>query len=72
MCLSSPKAPPPPPTVVAPPPPEKAPAELEDAVDSNATALKKKRKGAKGQLGRGSSGAQYKGSGSGSGLSIKK
>ena len=72
MCLSSPKAPPPPPTVVAPPPPEKAPAELEDAVDSNATALKKKRKGAKGRLGRGSSGAQYKGSGSGSGLSIKK
>jgi len=72
MCLSSPKAPPPPPTVVAPPPPEKAPAELEDAVDSNASALKKKRKGAKGQLGRGSSGAQYKGSGSGSGLSIKK
>jgi hypothetical protein len=72
MCLSSPKAPPPPPTVVAPPPPEKAPAELEDAVDSNATALKKKRRGAKGQLGRGSSGAQYKGSGSGSGLSIKK
>jgi hypothetical protein len=72
MCLSSPKPPPPPPTVVAPPPPEKAPAELEDAVDSNATALKKKRKGAKGQLGRGSSGAQYKGSGSGSGLSIKK
>lgn len=72
MCLSTPKAPPPPPTVVAPPPPEKAPAELEDAVDSNATALKKKRKGAKGQLGRGSSGAQYKGSGSGSGLSIKK
>ena len=72
MCLSSPKPPPPPPTVVAPPPPEKAPAELEDAVDSNATALKKKRRGAKGQLGRGSSGAQYKGSGSGSGLSIKK
>jgi len=72
MCLSTPKAPPPPPTVVAPPPPEKAPAELEDAVDSNATALKKKRKGAKGQLGRGSSGTQYKGSGSGSGLSIKK
>ena len=72
MCLSSPKAPPPPPTVVAPPPPEKAPAELEDGVDSNATALKKKRRGAKGQLGRGSSGAQYKGSGSGSGLSIKK
>lgn len=72
MCLSTPKAPPPPPTVAAPPPPEKAPAELEDAVDSNATALKKKRRGAKGQLGRGSSGAQYKGSGSGSGLSIKK
>lgn len=72
MCLSTPKAPSPPPTVAAPPPPEKAPAELEDAVDSNATALKKKRRGAKGQLGRGSSGAQYKGSSSGSGLKIKK
>lgn len=72
MCLSTPKAPPPPPTVVAPPPPEKAPAELENAVDSNATALKKKRKGARGQLGRGSSGAQYKGSSSGTGLTIKK
>jgi len=72
MCLSTPKAPPPPPTVVAPPPPEAAPSELANAVDSNATGLKKRRKGAKSTLGRGSSGAQYKGSGSGTGLKISK
>lgn len=71
MCLPTPKAPPPPPTVAPPPPPEKAPSELEDAVDSNALSLRKKKRGARGQLGRGSSGAQYKGSGSGSGLKIK-
>lgn len=59
-------------TIKAPPPPEKAPSELEDAVDSNATSLKKKRRGAKSTLGRGSSGTQYLGSSSGSGLSIKK
>jgi hypothetical protein len=66
------KTPPPPPTITAPPPPEKAPAELENAVDSNAVGLKKKRKGAKGSLGRGSVGAQYKGAASGSGLTINK
>lgn len=60
------------PTVVAPPPPEKAPAELENAVDSNATGLQKKKRGAKKVLGRGSSGAQYKGTGSGTGLKINK
>jgi hypothetical protein len=70
--FKTPKAPPPPPTIAPPPPPEKAPSELEDAVDSNATALKKKKRGAKGSLGRGSSGAQYSGSASGSGLSITK
>ena len=61
-----------PPTVVAPPPPEKAPAELENAVDSNATGLQKRKRGAKKVLGRGSSGAQYSGAASGSGLSINK
>ena len=58
MCMKSPKPPAPVPTVTPPPPPEKPPSELEDAVDSNATALKKKARGAKGQLGRGSSGTQ--------------
>ena len=72
MCLSTPKAPPPPPTVAPPPPPEAAPSDLENAVDSNATGLKKRRKGAKSTLGRGVSGTQYKGSGSGSGLKISK
>jgi len=71
MCMSQ-KAPAPKPTVAPPPPPEKAPSELEDAVDSNATALKKKKKGAKGRLGRGVSGAQVKGQASGSGLKIGK
>lgn len=60
------------PTVVAPPPPEKAPAELENAVDSNATGLQKRKRGAKKTLGRGSSGAQYSGSASGTGLKINK
>ena len=41
------------PKVAPPPPPEKPPSELEDAVDSNATALKRKARGAKGVLGRG-------------------
>jgi hypothetical protein len=73
MCLSSPKPPPPPPTVVAPPPPEKAPAELEDAVDSNATALKKKRKGAKQLRRSNNTGTNYVGQSSGgSGLTINK
>tara|TARA_R100000541_G_scaffold21751_1_gene31679 strand:+ start:455 stop:670 length:216 start_codon:yes stop_codon:yes gene_type:complete len=66
------KAPAPKPTVAPPPPPEKAPSELENAIDSNATALKKKKKGAKGVLGRGSSGTQVAGSASGSGLTIGK
>jgi hypothetical protein len=72
MCMSSPKAPPPAPTVAPPPPPEKAPAELENAVDSNATALKKRKKGAKGVLGRGASGTQVTGTPSGTGLKIGK
>jgi hypothetical protein len=72
MCMSAPKPPPPKPTVTPPPPPEAAPAELENAVDSNATGLKKKKSGARGILGRGSSGSQYAGQASGSGLSIKK
>ena len=70
--MSSPKAPPPAPTVAPPPPPEKAPAELENAVDSNATALKKRKKGAKGVLGRGASGTQVTGAPSGTGLKIGK
>lgn len=69
MCMSAPKPPPPKPTIAPPPPPEAAPSELANAVDSNATALKKKKKGAKGMLGRGSSGAQVKGA-SGTGLTI--
>lgn len=60
------------PTVAPPPPPEKAPAELENAVDSNATGLQKRKRGAKQTLGRGSSGAQYSGSASGTGLKINK
>lgn len=71
MCMSQ-KAPAAKPTVAPPPPPEKAPSELENAVDSNATALKKKKRGAKGSLGRGFSGAQVKGSASGTGLKIGK
>lgn len=47
MCMKSPKPPAPVPTVTPPPPPEKPPSELEDAVDSNATALKKKLKALK-------------------------
>jgi hypothetical protein len=70
MCFSTPKAPPPPPTIAPPPPPEAAPSQLEDAVDSNATALRKKKSGTK-QLRRGA-GTQYKGKASGSGLSINK
>lgn len=72
MCMSQ-KAPPPPkPTVAPPPPPERAPSELENAVDSNANQLQKKKKGAKGRLGRGISGAQVKGQASGTGLKIGK
>lgn len=58
MCMKSPKVMAPPPKVAPPPPPEKPPSELEDAVDSNATALKRKARGAKGALGRGKVGAQ--------------
>lgn len=68
MCLSTPKPPKPPKTVTPPPPPAAAPSELENAVDSNATQLKKKKKGAKGAFG--STGTQYSGSASGSGLTI--
>lgn len=70
MCLSTPKPPPPPKTVAPPPPPEAPPSELENAVDSNATQLKKKKKGAKGAFG--STGTQYSGAASGSGLKINK
>ena len=68
--MSSGSPPPPKPTVVAPPPPEKAPSELENAVDSNANQLQKKKKGSKGRLGRGVTGAQVKGQASGTGLKI--
>ena len=56
----------------APPPPEKPPEMLEDAVDSTASQLKKKKRGAKGQLGRGNSGVQVASSTGGSGLTINK
>ena len=72
MCMSTPKPPPPKPSVKAPPPPQAAPSELENAVDSNATMLKKKKKGAKGAFGTTSSGTQYSGGASGSGLTINK
>ena len=72
MCLSRPKAPPPKPTITPPPPPEKPPAELENAIDSNANLLTKKKKGAKGAFGKGTASAQYSGKASGSGLSINK
>lgn len=59
------------PTVAPPPPPEAAPEELEDAVDSNAVMIKKKRSGSK-QLRR-NTGTSYKGDASGGsgGLTIK-
>jgi|TARA_R100000951_G_scaffold23268_2_gene19431 hypothetical protein len=70
MCLpSTPKVVTPKP---APPPPEKPPEMLEDAVDSTASQLKKKKRGAKGQLGRGKSGVQTSGGAAGSGLTINK
>ena len=69
MCMSQ-AAPVAKPTVVAPPPPEKAPAELENAVDSNATSLNKKRKGAKQLRRSNNTGTQVAGSAAGSGLSI--
>tara|TARA_E500000331_G_scaffold268335_1_gene259674 strand:+ start:1040 stop:1273 length:234 start_codon:yes stop_codon:yes gene_type:complete len=72
MCIA-PKVktpPPPPPPPAAPPPPEKPPEALEDAIDSNATGLKKKKMGARGRLGRGKSGVQTKGSAAGAGLKI--
>lgn len=72
MCMSTPKPPPPKPSVKAPPPPQAAPSELENAVDSNATMLKKKKKGAKGAFGTTASGTQYSGGASGSGLTINK
>jgi len=58
------------PTVAAPPPPEAAPSELENAVDSNAGMLKKKKKGAKGAFGKGGAAAQYAGSAAKTGLKI--
>tara|TARA_R110000737_G_scaffold57924_3_gene83621 strand:- start:1831 stop:2028 length:198 start_codon:yes stop_codon:yes gene_type:complete len=63
--MPDPPKPPPPPA----PPPEKPPEALEDAVDSNSSALKKKRKGAKAKLGRGATGVQTAGAGT-SGLGI--
>ena len=50
-------APPPPP----PPPPEKPPEAIADATDSISDSLKKRKKGSKGSLGRGSSGVQTAG-----------
>ena len=72
MCISM-KAPKikKPDTIAPPPPPEEAPSELADAVDTNANTLKKKKKGAKGRLGRGISGARVKGQASGTGLKIR-
>lgn len=71
MCMSAPDAPkPPPPPPAPPPPPEKPPEALEDATNSNAVALKKKRAGARGQLGRKSSGVQTAGKAATSGLKI--
>lgn len=60
------------PSVSAPPPPEKPPAELENAVDSNATMLQKRKKGARGAFGKSNVGTQYSGSASGTGLKITK
>lgn len=69
--MSAPEAPkPPPPPPAPPPPPEKPPEALEDATDSNAVALKKKRSGARGQLGRMASGVQTAGKAATSGLKI--
>jgi hypothetical protein len=58
------------PAIAPPPPPEKAPAELEDAVDSNATSLKMKKMGAKGAFGKKTATAQYAGSAAKTGLKI--
>jgi len=68
MCLpKTPKAPKP----SAPPPaPNQAPDEIENAVDSNATQMKKKRMGRK-KLRRGA-GMQVASSSQGSGLTINK
>ncbi len=65
-------APAPKPTIAPPPPPEKAPAELEDAVDSTATQLKKKKRGAKGAFGKKTSAAQYAGKAAKMALNIAK
>lgn len=60
-------------TIKAPPPPEKAPSELEDAVDSNATLIKKKRSGTKQLRRKNNTGTNYQGTPSGgSGLTINK
>ena len=73
MCISlGAKAAAPKPTIAPPPPPEKAPAELENAVDSNANILQKKKKGARGAFGKGAASAQYSGTASGTGLKISK
>ena len=75
MCIF--KTPPPPkpapPPTPAPPAPEKAPDAIEDAVGSNAMALKAKAQGAKAVLGRAASGLQVNKKnkkGSSSGLKI--
>ena len=68
MCLpKTPKAPPP---TKAPPAPNQAPDEIENAVDSNATQMNKKRLGKK-KLRRGA-GVQVASSSQGSGLKINK
>tara|TARA_R100000655_G_scaffold58819_1_gene97231 strand:+ start:2309 stop:2515 length:207 start_codon:yes stop_codon:yes gene_type:complete len=68
MCL--PKTPKAPPVPKAPPPPQEAPDEIESAVDSNATQMKKRRLGRK-KLRRGA-GMQVASSAQGSGLTINK
>ena len=71
MCMfSSGSAPAPKPTIAPPPPPEKAPAELENAVDSTATQLAKKKKGGRGAFGKKTSSAQYAGTAAKTGLKI--
>lgn len=68
MCLpKTPKAPPP---TKAPPAPNQAPDEIENAVDSNANQLTKKRQGKK-KLRR-NAGVQVASSSQGSGLKINK
>ena len=73
MCMfKTPKMPAAQKLIKAPPPPKASPSEIENAVDSNANLLSKKKKGTKGAFGKKLLGAQYSGQGSGSGLTINK